>query len=402
MVQKLKLEDLPLQGKKVLMRVDFNVPMKLGKILDDSRIRATLPSIEKILEKGAALILMSHLGRPEGKKDKTFSLAPIAKHLGELLHQEVFFAEDCIGPEAEKKAQKLKPKEILLLENLRFYPAEEDPKQDPSFAKKLSQLADFYVNDAFGAAHRAHSSITEVPKYFPNKSAAGCLMQKEIFFLSGLLETPKHPFFAIIGGAKLSSKMGVVLQLLQKVDRLFLGGGMVFPFLQAQNIPIGSSLSEQALVPKIQALFKEKQIKDKIRLPVDLVVADSFTNDATTRIVSTKDGVPEHWQGLDIGPKTCQVWKEELPTAATIFWNGPLGVYEFPKFSTGTDSIATALASLSSTRIVGGGDSLASIAKLDLSGRFTHLSTGGGASLELIEEGHLPGIDALSNVSNKK
>lgn len=353
MPQKLRLEDLPLQGKKVLMRVDFNVPMKEGKITDDSRIKATLPSIKKILEKGGALILMSHLGRPDGKKEESLSLKPIAKHLSELLHQEVIFASDCMG-DAQKKAKKLLPKEILLLENLRFYPAEEDPAIDPSFAKTLSSLADFYVDDAFGAAHRAHSSVTEVPKYFPGKAAAGCLLQKEILYLGGLLEKPKRPFFAIIGGSKLSSKMGIVLKLLEKVDRLFLGGGMAFPFLKAENISIGNSLSEKEMIPKIQTLLKEKKNREKIRLPLDMVIADSFNNESASKVIELSQGIPDNWQGLDIGPKTCKDWKEELKSAATIFWNGPLGVYEFPRFSKGTDCIAKALSELSAETIAGG------------------------------------------------
>jgi phosphoglycerate kinase len=402
MLQKLRLEDLPLNGKKVLMRVDYNVPMKDGKIIDDSRIKATLPSINKVLEKGGALILMSHLGRPEGKKESRYSLQPIAKRLCELLHQSVLFASDCIGDETQAMAKKLKPKEVLLLENLRFYPAEEDPKQDPSFAKELSSLADFYVDDAFGAAHRAHSSITEVPRYFPGKAAAGCLLQKELSFLSSILEHPKRPFFAIIGGSKLSSKMGVVLKLLEKVDLLFLGGGMAFPFLKAEGIPIGRSISEDEMIPKIQKLLKEKKIKEKIRLPVDLVIADSFKNDAATKVVSTPGGVLDNWQGMDIGPKTCIEWEKELRNGSTIFWNGPLGVYEFPRFSKGTDAIAKTLSELSATTIAGGGDSIASIERLHLADRFTHISTGGGASLELIELGHLPGIDVLSPIAIKK
>jgi phosphoglycerate kinase len=401
MFQKLKLEDLPLKGKKILMRVDFNVPMKEGKIIDDSRIRACLPSIKLILKKLASVILISHLGRPEGKKNSNFSLQPVAKQLSELLHHEVLFSPDCIGKETEARVQKLHPKEVLLLENLRFYPAEEDPKSDPSFAKKLASYADFYVDDAFGAAHRSHASITEVPKYFPSKAAAGCLLQKEISFLGSLLEKPKSPFFAIIGGAKLSSKMGIVLKLLEKVDRLFLGGGMAYTFLKAEGLSIGDSIVENDMIPKIQALLKKKELREKIRLPVDLVIADSFKNEAGSQVISISTGILEKWQGMDIGPRTCQQWEKELQTASTIFWNGPVGVYEFPKFSTGTQTIAKALANLHATTIVGGGDSLAAIEKLHLSNRFTHLSTGGGASLELLEFGHLPGIDALSDAPQK-
>jgi phosphoglycerate kinase len=398
-MSKLSLKDLSLKGKKVLMRVDFNVPLNADKtISDDTRIKESLPSIQHILKQGGCVVLMSHLGKPKAKKNLEFSLAPCATSLSALLQQPVIFAEDCIGPETTKKVADLKTGQVLLLENLRFYAAEEDPTTDPSFAQKLAKYGDVYVNDAFGTAHRAHSSTAIIAQYFPGKAAMGLLMEKEISFLSALLYNPKRPFYAIIGGAKISSKMGVLKSLLSKADGIFIGGGMAYTFFQVQGIPIGESIHENDLLDTANNFLNECA-KKKIPywLPQDLVIADAFSKDANSKIISSKDGIPPGWQGMDVGPQTLKQWLLQLQNASTIFWNGPLGVFEFPKFAQGTFQFAQALANLSSIRVVGGGDSVAAINALSLSSSFSHVSTGGGASLEFIEFGHLPGIDALSN-----
>lgn len=398
MHEKLSLKDLDVKGKKVLMRVDFNVPLDKGSITDDTRIKASLPSINYVLDHGGSVILMSHLGRPKGKKNPEFSLAPCAKRLSELLHRNVIMAPDCIGPETEKLAQNLKSGEVLLLENLRFHEAEEHPEKDSSFAKKLAKLGDLYVNDAFGTAHRAHSSTVEITKYFPGKSAMGFLLEKEIRYLGQALLNPKRPFYAIIGGAKISTKIGVLKSLTQIVDALFIGGGMAYTFLKAQNIPIGDSIHEDEFLPQALEILKichEKGIK--FFLPEDYVVANQYSSDAKTQIVPKEQGIPPGYQGMDIGPKTIALFTKEIPNAKTILWNGPLGVFEFDQFAKGTESIAKALASSSATTIVGGGDSIAALNKLGLADKMSHLSTGGGASLEFIEFGTLPGIEALSS-----
>ncbi len=394
-MRKLTLKDLDLQGKRVLMRVDFNVPQdKTGHITDDSRIRSSLPSIQYILDHGASLILMSHLGRPK-KPDPQLSLAPCAKKLSELLDKPVEMAPDCVGPAIEKMAHHLKPGQILMLENVRFYSAEEEPEQDPEFATRLAKLGDLYVNDAFGTAHRAHTSTALIAKHFPGKAAAGFLMQTEIEHLAPLLHEPPRPFFAIIGGAKVSTKAGVIHNLLKRVDALFLGGGMTYTFLKAQGIPIGQSLLEESEIKTAQEILSHVK---KLYMPSDLVIADAFSNEAQRKIIPTKQGIPPNWQGMDIGPQTIQEWSTALQKAATVFWNGPLGVFEMPHFANGTRSIAEALADSKAQVIVGGGDSVAAIQQMGLADRFAHLSTGGGASLEFLEYGHLPGIDALSNV----
>ncbi|HSX10701.1 MAG TPA: phosphoglycerate kinase [Chlamydiales bacterium] len=386
---KLTLKDLSLKGKRVLMRVDFNVPIENGVITDDSRIVASLPSIEYVLNQGASLILMSHLGRPKGK-DPQLTLAPCAKKLSDLLKKPVAMAPDCIGPEVKKMATQLQPGQVLLLENLRFHAGEETPEKDPSFTAQLAKLGDCYVNDAFGTAHRAHASTALIAKFFPHKAAMGFLMEKELQELSPLLHNPARPFFALIGGAKISSKIGVIQSLLKRVDALFIGGGMVYTFLKAQGIPIGDSLCEDPNT--IRDLPKTK-----LHFPVDLVIANAFSNDATRRIVPIHQGIPTGWQGMDIGPQTIAQWSKELTKAATVFWNGPVGVFEMAHFATGTRGIAEALAHAKAKTIIGGGDSVAAIQQMGLGDRFAHLSTGGGASLELLEYGHLPGIDALSD-----
>lgn len=397
MVQKLSITDLPIKGKKVLMRVDFNVPLdKSQKITDDTRIIASLPSIKYILEQGAALILMSHLGRPKDKRVPELSLAPCAKKLSELLGKPVLKAPDCIGPDVDKMVKDLKPGEILLLENLRFHRGEEHPDEDPSFVEKLSKLGDFYINDAFGTAHRAHASTAIIAKYFPKKAAAGFLLESEIRFLGSTLLDPKRPFCAIIGGAKISTKIGVIESLLKKADKLLIGGGMAYTFLKAQGIPIGESIHEDAFLEKAKQILEGNQ-KSKLILPKDIVVADKVEAGAKTQVVQSQKGIPSGFEGVDIGPETIQEFISAMNGAATILWNGPLGVFEIKEFAKGTNAIAHALAGLSATTIVGGGDSIAALQQAGLANQITHLSTGGGASLEYIEFGTLPGIEVLDN-----
>jgi phosphoglycerate kinase len=393
---KLSLKDLSLKNKRVLMRVDFNVPLsKDGKITDDSRIIASLPSIQYILQQGASLILMSHLGRPKAKPEPEFSLAPCARRLSELLNNPVSLAPDSVGPEVEKMASHLRPGEVLLLENVRFHPGEETPEKEPDYVSRLAKLGDVYVNDAFGTAHREHASTAAIAKFFPGKAAAGFLMEKEIAQLAPLLKEPDRPFYALIGGAKISSKAGVIKNFLNQVDGIFLGGGMAFTFLKSQGISIGASLIEEAEIETARNIL-EKGGK-KIHLPSDFVIADAFKNDAGRKIVSAKQGIPSGWIGMDIGPETIRDWKKELKAAKTVFWNGPLGVFEMPRFAEGTRALAKELAESAAKTIIGGGDSVAAIQEMGLKDRFSHLSTGGGASLEFLELGRLPGIDALSD-----
>lgn len=399
LMEKLQLQDLDLKGKRILMRVDFNVPLNKDKtISDDTRLKESLPSIQYILKQGGSVILMSHLGRPKGVRNMEFSLIPCAKALSQLLGQPVLMAEDCIGEKVEKMARDLKAGQILLLENLRFYPAEEKPSLDPSFAKKLALLGDIYVNDAFGTAHRSHSSTALIAQYFPQAAAAGFLMQKEIAFLGQLLDQPKRPFYALIGGAKISTKMGVLSALLAKVDGIFIGGGMAFTFFKAQGISIGNSIHEDDQL-SIALNFLKTAADKKIPcyFPTDLVISQAASDQAECKVQLVQRGIPDGWQGMDIGPETCTQWKAILQKAATVLWNGPLGVFEIPAFAKGTEEIARTLASLKATTIVGGGDSVAAINQLQLASKFSHLSTGGGASLEYLEFGHLPGIDALTD-----
>ena len=393
-MKKLSLQNLDVKDKKVLLRVDFNVPLtESGEIADDTRIRESLPSIKDILDRGGAVILMSHLGRPNGKRDAKFTLKSCAVQLEKMLGRAVIFSSDCIGPEAEAKAKNLKNGEVLLLENLRFYSAEEKPETDPSFAKKLASLGDLYVNDAFGTAHRAHASTAMIASHFRGKAATGYLMEKEIAILTELVTHPKHPFYAIIGGSKISTKIGTIESLLKKVDKLFIGGGMAYTFFKAQGIPIGESIHEDGFLEAAKKFLENK----KIVLPSDVIITNRFANDAETKTIPISQGIPEGWQGMDIGPQTIDAWSASLKEGATIFWNGPVGVFEFPLFANGTNSLAKLLSKLSSIRIIGGGDSVAAINQLGLGNSFTHISTGGGATLEFLEFGHLPGIDALSN-----
>lgn len=391
----LSIDDLDLRGKRVLIRVDFNVPIDAdGHILDDTRIRASLPTIQKVIQSKGIAILISHLGRPKGKMAE-YSLKPCAKRLSELLHQDVLMAPDTIGEDVKALISSMKPGDVCLLENVRFYPAEEHPELDPSFAKKLAELGDIYINDAFGCAHRAHSSTTLIASSFPGKKAPGYLLEKELLFLGKTFLKPEHPFYAIIGGAKVSTKIAVLQSLLSKVDALFIGGAMAYTFFKAQGKTIGDSKFEEEMVPIAKALLdtcREKNIP--LYLPVDTVVTTHFDNQSPFKTV--EGNIPDGYQGMDIGKKTIADWEKKLKGAKTIFWNGPVGVFEFSHFAKGTLSIAKTVASLKDvTTIAGGGETVAAIQQANLSELFSHISTGGGATLEYIEHGTLPGVDAL-------
>ncbi|MCB1181591.1 MAG: phosphoglycerate kinase [Chlamydiia bacterium] len=396
-MKRLSIRDLPVQGKKILMRVDFNVPLDNDfNVTDPSRIVASLPSIQYLLENEASIILMSHLGQPHGSPNPELSLAPVAKVLGTLLEQKVIMAPDCVGQKVKDLVTALQPKEILLLENLRFHRAEESPGAKLLFAKELASFADFYVDDAFGCAHRKHSSITEVPKFFPNRSAAGFLLEKETSFLGDLLESPERPFYAIIGGAKISSKIGVIKALLHKVDAFLIGGGMAFTFLKAQGKEIGNSLYEADLVSFAKEIIEVAQTKGiPVLLPIDVVAARKMSDDAYPEIFSIEKGIPFERMGLDIGPETIEKFSQFLQAGKTVLWNGPLGVFEFTPFAKGTFSVAKILAALDGATIVGGGDLIAAINLSGVAKSMTHISTGGGATLEFIEHGSLPGLEAL-------
>lgn len=394
-MKKLGIKDLDVRGKRVLLRVDFNVPIDdEGNISDDLRIVASLPTIQYLLDQGASLILMSHLGRPTGA-DPSLSLAHCAKRLSRLLGKEVLMAPDCVGPSTLKMVKDLQEGEVIMLENLRFHPEEEEPERDPGFVAALASLGEVYVNDAFGSAHRAHSSTAMLAKAFPGNAAAGFLIEKELEVLTPLLEDPPKPFHAIVGGAKISSKSGVIHHLLDVVDALYIGGAMAIPFLKAKGIETGDScIDDSGVKDAKELLLKAKEL----HLPSDIVIADSFKESAKTKVISIEEGIPKGWQIMDIGPETIRDWSERLQIAKTVFWNGPLGVFEMSPFAKGTRAIAESLAKASSKVTVGGGDSIAAICKMGLKDKFTHLSTGGGASLEFLEYGHLPGVDALSNI----
>ena len=391
--------DINVSHKKVLVRVDFNVPLKEdGSIADLMRISESLPTIHSILERGGSVILLSHLGRPKGIKNKKYTLEPCKEALSKLLNREVLFAKDCMGKETLSTVSKLKPGEVLLLENLRFYAAEENPNLDSSFTETLASYGDIYINDAFAACHRDHSSITSLAKKFPKSAAPGFLLEKEIQALTLLSTSPSKPFHAIIGGSKISSKLGVIQSLLEKVDVLYIGGAMAFTFFKAFEYPIGNSLFEPDFIPIAKDLINEC-LKRKIHLclPKDIVEADSFSEHSIKKTITiAKEGVDAKWYGMDIGPLTLNSWKESLKNAASIFWNGPVGVFELPSFSEGTFSLVRFLSQLSSYRVIGGGDSAAAVHELALDKKFTHISTGGGAALEFIEQGTLPGIKALT------
>lgn len=392
---------MELGGKRILMRVDFNVPLEGGKVRDDMRIRAALPTISYVLEKGGRLILMSHLGRPKGKVVPELSLKPVAERLSELLGRPVRMAPDCVGPEVERMVEELREGEVLILENLRFHPEEE--KNDPEFSKRLAALGDLYVNDAFGAAHRAHSSTEGVTHYF-SRRAAGFLMEKELKFLGMVLESPDRPFVAILGGAKVSDKIGVVKNLLDKVDSLLLGGGMAYTFFKAKGWGVGRSLLEEDKLGLASELMEEADRKGvKLLLPVDNVVTDFLDFEGRrfgrTQVVPS-DGIPSDWEGVDIGPKTAEAFREEVLRAKVVFWNGPMGVFEIDEFAKGTEEVAKALAEATrkgTITVVGGGDSAAAVKKAGLEDEVTHVSTGGGASLEFVEGKELPGVRALTD-----
>ena len=387
------VKDVDVRSKRVLVRVDYNVPLDAnGNVSDDKRITASLPTINYLLEQGARIILCSHLGRPKGEVKKEFSLAPVAKRLKELLpNVNIYFASDCIGEEAQQKAAALKDGEILLLENLRFHKEEE--KNDPEFAKKLASLAEIYVSDAFGTVHRAHASTAGVAAYLP--AVAGFLIGKELSIMGGALENPERPFVAILGGAKVADKIGVITNLLNKCDTLLIGGGMAYTFFKAMGYEIGDSLLDAEsidLAKQLMETAKEKGVK--LLLPVDTVVAKAFAADAEHMTVAA-NAIPAGWQGLDIGEKTRELFAAEIKNAKTVIWNGPMGVFEFPEFAKGTEAVAKACAECGGTTIIGGGDSASAVKKLGYADKMTHISTGGGASLEFLEGKELPGIACL-------
>lgn len=397
-MDKKTVRDLDVAGKKVLVRVDFNVPLNdKGEITDDTRITASLPTIQYLLEQKAAVILMAHLGRPKGQVKPELSLAPVAKHLGKLLGKKILFAPDCVGEAAQAAASKLKPGHILLLENLRFHKEEE--KNDMDFAEKLASLADLYVNDGFGVSHRAHASVEGVTHFLP--AAAGFLLEKEIQYVGKAVTNPLHPFVAIIGGAKVSDKIGVISNLLDKVDTLLIGGGMANTFLAAQGYKMGKSLVEEDKLDLAKELLaKAKKNKVNMLLPTDLVMAAAFAPDAE-HVTEKVKNLNQAYMALDIGAETSKAYAEALADAKMIVWNGPMGVFEMDAFCKGTEAVAKAVAKSRATSIVGGGDSVAAIEKLGLAKRITHISTGGGASLEYLEGKVLPGVAALDDLRRK-
>ena len=387
------VKDIDVKGKKVLLRCDFNVPQDkaTGAITDDKRIRAALPTIRYLLEQGAAVIACSHLGKPKDGPDPKLSLAPVAKRLSELLGQEVLFAHDVVGEDAKAKAAALRPGQILLLENTRFEKGE--TKNDPALAKALASLADLFVSDAFGAVHRAHASTAGVADYLP--AVSGFLIQKELDFLGGAIANPKRPLVAILGGSKVSSKIGVINNLLEIADTIIIGGGMAYTFSAAQGGKVGESLLEADWMDYSREMIEKAAAKGvKLLLPVDTVCADAFAPDAHSQVVKAGE-IPDGWQGLDIGPETVKLYCDAVADAGTVIWNGPMGVFEFPAFAKGTEAVAEALSKTHAITIIGGGDSAAAVEQLGYADKMTHISTGGGASLEFLEGKELPGVACL-------
>ena len=390
---KKSVEDIDVSGKKVLVRCDFNVPMKDGKITDETRINGALPTIKYLLSKNAAVILCSHMGRPKGEFNPAFSLAPVAKRLSELLGQEVVLAADVIGEDAKAKAAALKPGEVMMIENVRFHKEEE--KNDPAFAKELASMAEIYVNDAFGTAHRAHASTAGVADYLP--AVCGYLIQKEISVMGKALSDPARPFTAILGGAKVSDKIGVINNLIDKVDTLIIGGGMAYTFMRALGNTTGTSICEEDKLELASDLMKKARAKGvSFLIPVDNIVAREYKEDADfMRIYS--DAIPDGWMGLDIGPTTQELFTKTIAGSGTVIWNGPMGVSEWENFASGTRAVAKAIAESGAISIIGGGDSAAAVEKLGYADKMTHISTGGGASLEFLEGLELPGIACLQD-----
>ena len=394
-MNKKTVKDIDVNGKKVLVRCDFNVPIdsETGKITDNRRIIAALPTIQYLLDHNAKVILCSHLGRPKGEFNLKYSLKPVAEELSKLLNKDVKLAKDVIGESAKELTSNMKEGDIVLLENVRFHKEEE--QNDPEYSKALASMAEIYVNDAFGTAHRAHSSTTGVADYLP--AVSGFLIEKELEFLGGALENPKHPFVAILGGAKVSDKIGVIENLLDKVDTLIIGGGMAYTFYKAQGHHIGTSICEEDKLDLAKSILEKAQEKGvKLLLPVDNHVSSEYSNNGEDKIVDSTE-IPDGFMGLDIGPKTIEKFEEAVKDAKTVVWNGPLGVCEFDKFATGTKAVATMLSKIEATTIIGGGDSAAAIEKLGLADKMTHISTGGGASLEFLEGKTLPGIACLQD-----
>jgi phosphoglycerate kinase len=389
-MDKKTVRDIDVSGQRVLVRVDFNVPLKNGTVADDTRIRAALPTLNYLLEQGAALLLCSHLDRPQGKVVPELRMDPVARRLAELLGRPVNKLNDCVGPQVDAAAQALQPGQVILLENTRFHPGEK--ANDPGFARQLASLAQAYVNDAFGSAHRAHASTEGVAHYLP--AVAGFLMEEELEFLGRATVNPEHPYVAILGGAKISDKIDVIDNLLEQCDRLLIGGGMANTFFRAMDMEMGDSLVEEEVVPTARSLLE--QARSRLVLPVDVVIADAFDNDAASRIVAPNE-VSAGWRILDIGPKTVATFESALSAAKTVVWNGPLGVFEMPNFAKGTFAVARLLAGMDAVTIIGGGDSAAAVRQAGLVEKMTHVSTGGGASLEFLEGKTLPGAAVLAD-----
>lgn len=392
-MQKATIRDINVTGKRILVRVDFNVPLdKKGNITNDTRIVAALPTIKYLMEHNAKIILMSHLGRPDGDVMPEYKMDPVAKRLGELLGVNVIKLDDCIGEEVETRVNQMKEKEVILLENLRFHKGE--TKNDPEFAKSLAKLGDIYVNDAFGTAHRAHASTAGVASYLP--AVAGFLMEKEVEYLGKVLHSPERPLVAVLGGSKVSDKIAVMENLIPRVDYLIVGGGMAFTFLKINGFSIGKSLLDPNLEPAKNIITKCKEKGVKLLLPVDVICATEIKEGIPVKEVSVEN-IPDDMMGLDIGTKTIQLFEDALKNAKTVMWNGPMGVFELSEFANGTNAIAEYIAGLQATTVVGGGDSVAAVDKLGISQKFTHVSTGGGASLEFLEGKELPGVAVLKN-----